>query len=170
MSEVTVELVRPLPAWLLRAVAGLLGAATLLVAFAGTRPHPLLVAAFVALVVATVVVPGLGLAALVVLAAGTGVVAHDPPALGVVMVLVLLVHLTLWAGALAARTSWRTRVELGVVVHGLRDVAAVQVGAQVLAVVATVLAGVTLGDGDLWRAVALVAVITAAALLLPRQL
>ena len=44
-----------------------------------------------------------------------------------------------------------------------------QVGAQVLAVVATVLGGVALGDGDLWRAVALVAVIAAAVLLLPRQ-
>ena len=96
--------------------------------------------------------------------------AGDPPALGVVMLLVLLVHLTLWSGALAARTSWRTRVELGVVVHGLRDVATVQVGAQVLAVVATVLGGVALGDGDLWRAAALVAVIAAAALLLPRPL
>ncbi|KQY22170.1 hypothetical protein ASD16_16205 [Cellulomonas sp. Root485] len=169
MSEVTVELVRPLPAWSVRGVAGLLGAATLLVAFAGSRPHPLLVAGLVALVVATVVIPGLGLAALVVLGAGAGVVAGDPPALGVVMLLVLLVHLTLWSGALAARTSWRTRVELGVVVHGLRDVATVQVGAQVLAVVATVLGGVALGDGDLWRAVALVAVIAAAALLLPRQ-
>ena len=169
MSEVTVALVRPLPAWVLRGAAGLLGAATLLVAFAGSRPHPLLVAAFVALVVATVVIPGLGLAGLVVLFAGAGVVAGGPPALGVVMLLVLLVHLTLWAGALAARTSWRTRVELGVVVHGLRDVATVQVGAQVLAVVATVLAGVALGDGDLWRAVALVAVITASALLLPRR-
>ena len=43
-----------------------------------------------------------------------------------------------------------------------------QVGAQVLAVVATVLGGVALGDGDLWRALALVAVIGASALLLPR--
>ena len=169
MSEVSVELVRPLPAWLLRGVAGLLGAATLLVAFAGSRLHPLLVAAFVALVVATVVIPGLGLAGLVALAAGAGVVAHDPPALGVVMLLVLLVHLTLWAGALAARTSWRTQVEAGVVTRRLRDVATVQVGAQVLAVVATVLGGVALGDGDLWRAVALVAVIGASALLLPRR-
>ena len=57
MSEVTVDLVRPLPAWLLRGVAALLGAATLLVAFAGSRPHPLLVAGLVALVVATVVDP-----------------------------------------------------------------------------------------------------------------
>ncbi|MDQ0372895.1 hypothetical protein [Cellulomonas humilata] len=168
MSEVTVALVRPLPAWLLRGVAALLGATTLLVAFAGERPHPLLVAGLVALVVATVVIPGLGLAALVVLAAATGVVAGGPPALGVVMLLVLLVHLTLWTGALAARTSWRTQVELGVVLGGLRDVATVQVGAQVLAVVATVLGGVALGDGDLWRALALVAAMGASALLLPR--
>jgi len=168
MSEVTVALVRPVPSWALRGVAALLGAATLLVALAGSRLHPVVVAGLVALVVATAVVPGLGLAALVVLVAATGVVAGGPPALGVVMLLVLLVHLTLWAGALAARTSWRTRVELGVVVHGLRDVATVQVGAQVLAVVATVLGGVSLGAGDVWRAVALLTAMGAAALLLPR--
>jgi hypothetical protein len=81
---------------------------------------------------------------------------------------VLLVHLTLWTGAVAARTSWRTRVELAVLSRGLRDVAVVQVGAQVLAVVATLLAGASLGEGDVWRAVALVAAIVVAAVLLPR--
>ena len=163
------ELVRPVPAWVLRAALAVLGASTLLVAFAGVRLHPVLVGAFVALVVATVVVPGLGLAALVVLVAVVGLLAGEPRGLGIVMLLVLLVHLTLWAGALVARTSWRTRVELGVVAHGLRDVATVQVGAQVLAVVATVLGGVTLGAGDGWRALALVAAIGASALLLPRR-
>jgi len=169
MSEVTVDLVRPMPSWVLRGVVAVLGAATLLVAFAGSRPHQLLVAGFVALVVATAVVPGLGLTALVVLVVAMRVVTGEPPPLGIVMLLVLLVHLTLWAGALAARTSWRTRVELGVVVHGLRDVATVQVGAQVLSVVATALGGVSLGVGDLWRAVALVAALGASALLLPRR-
>lgn len=169
MSEVSVDLVRPVPAWALRGVVGVLGAATLLVAFAGAGLHPVVVAGFVALVVATVVVPGLGLTALVVLVVATRVATGEPLALGLLMLLVLLVHLMLWAGALAARTSWRTQVELGVVAHGLRDVATVQVGAQVLAVVATVLGGVALGDGDLWRALALVAAIGASALLLPRR-
>ncbi|GEK21976.1 hypothetical protein [Cellulomonas xylanilytica] len=168
MSEVAVDLVRPVPAWALRGAVALLGAATLLVAFAGARLHPVVVAALVALVVAIAVVPDLGLTGLVVLVAAAGVVA-DPPGLGAVMLLVLLVHLTLWAGALAARTSWRTQVEVAVVVRGVRDVAAVQVGAQLLAVVALVLGGVVLGAGDLWRALALVAAIGAAALLLPRR-
>ncbi|WP_456787218.1 hypothetical protein [Cellulomonas sp. P5_C5] len=169
MNEVTVDLVRPVPAWALRGAVGVLGAVLLLVAFAGVRPHPLLVAGFVALVVATVVLPELGLTALVVLVAGVRVATGEPPALGIVMLLLLLVHLSLWAGALAARTSWRTQVELGVVVHGLRDVATVQVGAQMLAVVAVLLGGVTVGSGDLWRALALVAAIGATALLLPRR-
>ena len=169
MREVTVELVRPIPAWAVRSGVAVLGAVTLLVAFGGSRPHPLVVSGLVALLVATAVVPDLGLTALVVLAAAAGVFAGEPPALGVVMLLVLLVHLTIWLGALAARTSWRTQVEAGVVVHGLRDVAMVQVGAQLLAVLATVLGGVAVGNGDLWRALALVAVIGASALLLPRR-
>ena len=168
--EVTLDLDRAVAAWVLRAVLAVLCAATLTVAFlgAGPRPHAVLVAAFVVLVGATVVFPGLGLAALVVLVAGTRLLVGDPPALGAVMLLVLLVHLTLWTGAVAARTSWRTNVELAVLSRGLRDVAVVQVGAQVLAVVATLLAGASLGEGDVWRAVALVAAIVVAAVLLPR--
>jgi hypothetical protein len=168
MSEVTLELVRPVPAWAVRAALAVLCAATLTAAFAGTgpAPHAALVAAFAALVVATVLVPGLGLAALVVLLAGMRLFVGDPPGLGVLMALVLLVHLTLWAGAVAARASWRTRVELAVLVRGLRDVAVVQVGAQVLAVVAMALVGVT--QGDLWRAAALLAALVVAAVLLPR--
>lgn len=170
VPEVTIDLVRPVPAWVVRAALAVLSGATLAVAFAGTGPRPpvLLVGAFVVLVGATVVYPGLGLAALVVLVAATRLFVGDAPALGVVMALVLLVHLTLWAGAVAARASWRTQVEAAVLAATARDVAVVQVGAQVLAVVATVLAGVSVGDGDLWRALALVAAIGASALLLPR--
>ena len=43
-----------------------------------------------------------------------------------------------------------------------------QAGAQVLAVVATLLAGASLGAGDVWRGLALAAAIGAAVLLLPR--
>ena len=168
MSEVTLGLVRPVPAWVVRASLAALCAGTLAVAFGGTgpMPHAALVVGFAVLVAATVLVPGLGLAALVVLVAGTRLFVGAPPDLGVVMALVLLVHLSLWAGAVAARTSWRTRVELAVLLRGLRDVALVQVGAQLLAVVAMLLVGVT--QGDLWRAAALVAAIVVAAVLLPR--
>ena len=168
MSEVTLELVRPVPGWVLRGALAVLGAGTLAVAFAaaGPRPHAVLVVALAALVVATTMLPGLGLAALLVLVAATRLFAGDAPALGVVMALVLLVHLTLWAGAVGARTSWRTLVELGVLVRGLREVAIVQVGAQVLAVVAMALVGVS--QGDFWRAAALVAAIVVAAVILPR--
>jgi hypothetical protein len=168
MREVVLELDRPVPAWALRTFLALLSAATLAVAFAGTGPRPpgVLDIGFVLLVGATVLLPGLGLAALVVLVAGTRLLVGDPPALGMVMVLVLLVHLTLWAGAVCARTSWRGMVEVAVLVRGLRDVAIVQVGAQLLTVVAMLLVGVT--EGDLWRAAALLAAIILAAAMLPR--
>ena len=168
MSEVTLELVRPVPGWALRAALAVLGTGTLAVAFAaaGPRPHAVLLIGLVALVVATAVLPGLGVAPLLVLVAATRLFAGDAPGLGVVMALTLLVHLTLWAGAVAARASWRTLVERGVLVRALRVVAIVQVGAQVLAVVAMVLVGVT--QGDLWRAAALVAAIVVAAVMLPR--
>lgn len=168
--EVTLDLVRPVPAWAIRAALGVLCAATLVAAFVGTGPAPpaALVAVFVVLVGATVVLPGLGLAALVVLVAATRLVVGDPPALVAVMLLVLLVHLTLWTAAVAARTSWRTRVEGAVLSRGLRDVARVQVGAQVLTVAALLLAGTSLGEGDVWRGLALVAAIAVAAALLPR--
>ncbi|WP_315098520.1 hypothetical protein [uncultured Cellulomonas sp.] len=168
MSEVTLELVRPVSAPILRAVLGALCAVTLVVAFAGSgpQPHAAVVVVLAALVVGTVLLPGLGLAALVALVAGTRLLVGDAPSLGVVMALVLLVHLTVWAGAVAARTSWRTRTELAVLLVGLRQLAVVQAGAQVLAVVAMLLVGTA--QGDLWRAVALVAAIVAAAVLLPR--
>jgi hypothetical protein len=167
-ADVTLDLVRPVPAWALRGLLAVLAAGTLAVAFVGPgpRPHWLLVGVLVALVTATVLQPGLGAAAVVVLVAGIRVLVGGPPLLGVLMALVLLVHLTLWCSAVAARTSWRTRVELAVLGRGLREVALVQVGAQVLAVVATLLVGAT--HGDLWRAAALVAVIAVTAVLLPR--
>jgi hypothetical protein len=60
-------------------------------------------------------------------------------------------------------------VEVGVLLDGLREVAVVQVPAQVLAVVALALAGVHLDAGDVWRIGALVTGAAVAALVLPRS-
>jgi hypothetical protein len=168
--EVVVRIGWSVPAAAVRLVLGLLGVATLAVAFAGPgpRPHRVVEAALVALVVAVVLRPEVGLVALVVLVAGLRVLAFAPPSLGAVLALVLLVHLTLWCAALAARTSWRASIELAVIGRGLREVATVQVFALVLAVVATALAGTSLTSSDLWRALAAVSAMAATVLVLPR--
>ena len=104
--------------------------------------HGLFAAALFAVVVAVVLRPEIGLAGLVVLIAGVRVLVHEPPSLGTVLALVVLVHLTLvdrrarGPDHVAARRSsgrWSGA--------GLRDVAVVQVFALVLAVVAVALVG-----------------------------
>ncbi|RHA38390.1 hypothetical protein [Cellulomonas rhizosphaerae] len=158
------------PATLLRAVLGVVVAAMVVVGWAADRD-----------LLAAVVVVALGLGVFVALRpwsvvtavcaglAGFLVLVGGAASLPTVMLLVLLVHLATWGSALAARTSWRGRVEVAVVLDGLRSVARVQVGAQVLAVVAVLLAGADLGAADVWRAAAMLAAIGVAVLALPRS-
>jgi hypothetical protein len=170
VSEVVVPIRPSVPAVVVRLALGVLGVTTLVVAFAGPGPaaHGLFAAALFAIVVAVVLRPEVGLAALVVLVAGVRVTVFDPPPLGEVLALVVLVHLTLWTAALAARTSWRAAIEWRVIGRGLRDVALVQVFALVLAVVALALAGTSLAAADLWRAVGAVSAMVVTVLVLPR--
>ena len=167
--EVVVRIGRSVPATVVRLVLGLLCLLTLAVAFAGPGVPWIVRAVLVALVVAVVLRPEVGLAALVALVAGVRVLLIAPPSLGEVLALVVLVHLTLWCAALAARTSWRASIELAVVARGLRDVARVQVFALLLAVVALALAGTSLAAADLWRALAAVSAMAATVLVLPRS-
>lgn len=158
------------PALVLRAVLGVLVA--LLVVLSWSANRDLLGAVFV-------VAAGIGayaalrpwsvVTALTVALAGFLVLVGGPASLPTVMVLVLLVHLALWGSALAARPSWRGRVEVAVVLDGLVSVARVQAGAQLLAVVAVVLAGAEVGAADVWRAGAMLAAIGMAVLVLPRS-
>ena len=157
------------PAAAVRLALGALGLATLVVAFSGPGPgaHRVFAAALFAVVVAVVLRPEIGLAGLVVAIAGVRVLVFAPPSLPAVLTLVVLVHLTLWTAALAARTSWRASIEWVVIGRGLRDVAVVQVFALALAVVAVALVS-PLGTADLWRGVAAVSVMAVTVLVLPR--
>ncbi|WP_034620683.1 hypothetical protein [Cellulomonas sp. URHE0023] len=168
--EVVVPVGPSVPAAAVRLALGALGLSTLVVAFSGPGPgpHRLFAAALFALVVAVVLRPEVGLAGLVVAIAGVRVLVFDPPPLAVVVALVVLVHLTLWTAALAARTSWRASIEWAVIGRGLRDVAVVQVFALALAVVAVAVVS-PLGTADLWRGVAAVSAMAATVLVLPRR-
>ena len=138
--------------WLLAAV----GAAWLVV-----RPRPQVAAAFV------------GVAALWLAAAGNRLAA-DPvtgavPGVGPLAALVLAVHLLVVATALAGHVGWTTLVEAAVLVRAARSVVAAQAVAQTaLLLVAWVRTGVV-GNLELLRGVAVVAVVAAAALLVPRE-
>lgn len=168
--EVEVRTGLSVPSVVLRLTLAAVAAATLALAWA---PEPPAVLSPVTLVLALLVAaltwqPGLGLGAVLALVVGGRVVAGDllgPVALGV---LVLLVHLVLWLAALASPTSWRTRVEVAVVVTGLRDLVVVQLGVQVLAVMALALARDGLAAGDAWRVGALVLAGAVVLLVLPR--
>ncbi|WP_155856085.1 hypothetical protein [Cellulomonas sp. URHD0024] len=167
--EVVVPIGPSVPAPFVRIVLGALCVATFVVAFGGPGPGAggLVASALFAVAVAVVLRPAVGLAGLVVALAGVRVLLFDPPALPEVLALVVLVHLTLWTAALAARTSWRASIEWVVIGRGLRDVAVVQVFALVLAVVAVSLVSPVSGD-DVWRAIAAVCAVALTLLVLPR--
>ncbi|WP_426593627.1 hypothetical protein ACPPVS_18090 [Cellulomonas sp. McL0617] len=166
--EVVVPIGPSVPAAVVRVALGVLGLATLVVAFAGPGPgaHGLVAAALFAVVVAVVLRPEVGLAGLVVAIAGVRVFVFAAPSLPAVLALVVLVHLTLWTAALAARTTWRASIEWAVIGRGLRDVAVVQVFALALATVAMAVAGAA--SGDVWRALAAVCAMATTVLVLPR--
>lgn len=167
--EVVVPTGPSIPALVVRLALGVLGLATLTVAFVGPGPgaHRLVAAALFALVVAVVLRPEVGLVGLVVGIAGVRVLLFDPPSLGAVLALVVLVHLTLWTATLATRTTWRASIEWAVIGRGLREVAVVQVFVLSLAVVATVLVS-PLGIADVWRAVAAIGAMALTVLVLPK--
>ncbi|UZN03143.1 hypothetical protein [Cellulomonas sp. S1-8] len=104
--------------------------------------------------------------ALVVLVVGLRVLLAEPASPLVLAALVLLLHVLLRLAAVAARTTWRTRVELAVLGDDLPAALVVQAGAQVLAVVAGVVAGTAGAAG--WRGVGLVAVVALTGLVLAR--
>ena len=103
------------------------------------------------------------------LLAGAIVLVGGTAPLPAVMVLVLLMHLTLVTAAFAARGSWGAAVEVRVLTDAARPFLVVQAGAQVLAVLALQLSGVSLGTGDMWRAVALLGAIGVALVVLPSR-
>ncbi|MEN0128262.1 MAG: hypothetical protein AAGC49_02390 [Brevundimonas sp.] len=143
-------------------------AAMVLVASSAQWPGHGAVWAWAPLIGAAVMVRPWGVVpALAGLLTGAIVLVGGPVPGGVVAVLVLLVHLTLAVSAFVARGSWRASIEVQVLKHAARPFVVVQAGAQVLAVVALLVSGVSLGTADLWRAVALIAVLVVAFVALP---
>lgn len=169
-DDVEVDIGRWAPAWALRVVLAAVAALALAVAWSGPGPlPPTSVVVVMGILVAVLAwAPGLGLSGAVALVVGARVLTGGVPPLGATMALVLLVHLLLWLGAVAARTTRRTRVELAVLASGARETAVLQVGAQALAVVAAVVAEGGLPPGDGWRVAALVLAGAVVLLALPR--
>ncbi|MBO3094875.1 hypothetical protein [Cellulomonas dongxiuzhuiae] len=152
----------------LRAALALVGVAAVVVA--ATMPGrvvPLeVLVAMVAVGVLPAVLPRWPVAAVVVLVVGVRVLVADPASPLVLAALVLLVHALLRLAAVAARTGWRTRVELAVLADDLRAALVVQGAAQVLALLAgAVAAG---ADGGAWRFAGLAAVVGLSVLALAR--
>jgi len=160
---------RDVPGWTLHVACALVVAVTLLVAWstaAPVAPVPVL-----ACVVGGVLVAALPSGLRVLLAVGVVggcVLVGGGASVAATLALVLLVHLAVFACATTTRVTWRMRVELAVVLDGLAGVARVQVPAQVLAVVALVVAGRDV-SGDVWRVASLVGAALVAALVLPRS-
>ncbi|MBT0993622.1 hypothetical protein KIN34_04895 [Cellulomonas sp. DKR-3] len=166
--EAELELDRAVPAAVVHAGTVLLVAAMLLVGWSTARPLGA-AAVLVALVLGAVVVllPRAALAGGALVLVGVEVLVGSP-SVPQVLALVLLVHAAVWACSLAARVPRRARVEVGVLVDGAREALPVQVGAQVLALVALLLGGADVVAGDVWRVVGLAAVAGAVLLVLPR--
>lgn len=138
--------------WVLAAV----GAGWLVV-----RPRPQVAAGFVGVAALWLVADGNRLAA----DAATGAV----PGVGPLAALVLAVHLLVVASALAGHVGWTTLVEAAVLGRAARSVAAAQAVAQsTLLLVAWVRTGLV-GNLELLRGVAVVAVVAAVVLLVPRE-
>jgi hypothetical protein len=185
-TEVHLEGMRTWSGWVVRVAAGAVGAALVVLAWLGAtgtgaaahRASGAVATAglVVGLVLAGIVVlwPGPGWAGGVLVVAGLLVLLGPAPGTGMLAALVLAAHGLVVASLLAARLTWRGRVEVAVVVVAFRGALPVQAGAQALAVVAglvTLAVGdgaVGIGPADMWRAGALLAA-AGAVLLLPRD-
>lgn len=156
------------PAVVVRTVLALAGAAAAMVA--GTAPGPVVpgpaLVLMAAVGVAGAVVPRAPLTALLLVVVGVRVLVADPVSPWVLAALVLLLHVALRAGAVAARTGWRARVEVAVLRDDLRAALAAQAGAQALALLAGAAVGADAGTG--WRLAGLAVVVGLAALALAR--
>ena len=158
-AEVDVRTGRTVPAVTVRAALAVAGVAAVVVA--ATAAGPVVPAPLLGLMVlvgaAPAVAPRLPLTALLLLAVGVRLLVADPASPLVLAALVLLVHVVLRLAAVAARTGWRTDVEVAVLRDDLPVALAAQVGAQVLALVAGLASGADAGTG--WRVVGLVGVL-----------
>jgi len=168
-AEVVVETGRVVPTWVLRVAGVVLVTVMLLVAVgSGWRVGAWHVVVAVVVACAVMLRPWTGSVALAVGAAGVVLLMGGPASLLTVMALVLLAHTVLWVSSFAARASWSAGVEVAVLAGEVRGPVVVQVGAQVLAVVAVLVSGADVGASDAWRAFALIGAIGLVAAVVPR--
>ncbi|HEY0118937.1 MAG TPA: hypothetical protein VGC04_09170 [Cellulomonas sp.] len=126
-----------------------------------------LVVAFVLLVAWR---PRAGWCAWLVLLGGLRVLLGGPLGPGQLAALLLVVHLAVLASLLAARVEPGTRVEVAVPLGMLRRAWRAQVGAQAGGLVVWLVGpGGVLPGGDVWRLVALVAVVALVLVVLPAR-
>lgn len=153
--RIELELGRTVPGWVLRAGLGAVGG--LLVALSDAADLPtgaalvLAATALVGLMAAacgTVAWPGSLAAGALVVGVVLVEVSHPPGFTVRTFVLILLVHLLLRLAAVAAQAGWRARVEVAVLTAQAREVAIVQAGVQLLALVAASMSLVVAGVDD----------------------
>lgn len=166
--EVDVRTGPTVPAVTLRAALALAGVAAVVVAAtAPGRAVPGSVLGLMVLVaLAPAVVPRLPVTALLVLVVGVRLLLAEPAPPLVLAALVLLLHVVLRLAGVAARTGWRTRVEVAVLRDDLPAAFVAQAGAQGLALVAGLASGADAGTG--WRLTGFVVVLGLVALALAR--
>ncbi|GIG41623.1 hypothetical protein [Cellulomonas phragmiteti] len=166
--EVDVRTSRSVPSVTVRAALALVAVAAVVLAVTapGSVVPPGVVALLLGVALAPAVVPRWPVAALVVLVVGVRVWLADPVSPLVLATLVLLVHVLLRLAAVAARTTWRTRVEVAVLTDDWRAALAVQGGVQALALLAGAVAAA--GDDGAWRLAGLAAVLGLSVLALAR--
>ncbi|MCC2333683.1 hypothetical protein [Cellulomonas wangsupingiae] len=163
-AEVDVRTGRTVPAVTVRAALAVAGVAAVVVA--ATAPGRVVPVSLLGLMVlvgaAPAVAPRLPLTALLLLVVGVRLLVADPAPPLVLAALVLLVHVVLRLAPVAARTGWRTDVEVAVLRDDLPAALAAQAGAQVLALVAGLASAADAGTG--WHVVGLVVVLGLATL------
>ncbi|GEL96041.1 hypothetical protein [Cellulomonas composti] len=168
-TEVEVETGRSVPGWTVLVATALVTAALLLVGWLDDAPlSPVAVIVVLVAGLAAIVVPWWNVPAVALALVGVRLLVDGPAPAGIVLAIVLLGHLAVQLGVIAAQLTRSARVEVAVLTGSLRGFVVVQAGAQVLAAVALALRGTGLETGDAVRVVALAGAALAAALVLGR--
>lgn len=165
----SLEGLRTVPGWVVRVAAGLAGALVLLGAgFHRLGPPAGALVAWLAVLLwaASVVRPREGYVGVLLLLVGLRVLALAPLGVLPLAALLLVAHLTLVLGALAARTPAAAKVEAAVPLRLLRAGWRAQVLAQALALAAQAVT-VTSAGGGVWRVAALAAAVALVLVVLP---
>ncbi|MGV8978238.1 MAG: hypothetical protein ACOH17_09355 [Cellulomonas sp.] len=147
-QRIELELDRTVPGWVLRAALGVVGGLLVALSDAAALPTGAVLVGLIAAACVAAAWPGSLAAGALVVGVVVVEVSHRPGFTVGTFVLILLVHLLLRLSAVAAQAGWRARVEVAVLTAQAREVAVVQVGVQVLALVAASVSLVAAGVDD----------------------